>query len=82
MSVYMNNGYYPIKLLKSGFVANVKWRKEPGFGIASQISVVKLKDTITYNSRLLHGKLWITWRLERSSMLSQSRDIFIILRQV
>ena len=55
MSVYMNNGYYPIKLLKSGFVANVKWRKEPGFGIASQISVVKLKDTITYNSRLLHG---------------------------
>ena len=33
MSIYMNNFYFPIKLLKSGFVAKVKWPQEPGFGM-------------------------------------------------
>ena len=31
MSICMKNVYCPLKLLKSGFVANVKWREEPGF---------------------------------------------------
>ena len=30
MSVCMKNIYFPIKLLKSRIMANVKWRKEPG----------------------------------------------------
>ena len=37
MSVCMKKFYFPIKLLKIGFVANVKWREEPGFGLLHQI---------------------------------------------
>ena len=37
MSVGMNNFYFPIKLLKNGFVANVKCRAEPSFGMLYQI---------------------------------------------
>ena len=34
MSICMKKNYYfPIKLLKSGFVANVKYGEEPGFGM-------------------------------------------------
>ena len=33
MSIRIKNFYFPIKLLKSGFLANVKWREEPGFGM-------------------------------------------------
>ena len=33
MSFCMQSFYFSIKLLKSGFVANVKWREEPGFGM-------------------------------------------------
>ena len=38
MSICMKNFYFSIKLLKKGFVANAKWRKEPGFGILHHIS--------------------------------------------
>ena len=33
MSICMKNVCISIKLLKSGFVANVKWREEPGIGM-------------------------------------------------
>ena len=32
MSICMKHFYFPIKLLKSGFVANVKQRGEPSIG--------------------------------------------------
>ena len=34
MSICIKEFYFPIKLLKSGFMANVKQREEPGFGMA------------------------------------------------
>ena len=37
MSIFVKNNYFAIKLLERGFVANVKWREEPGFGIFQQI---------------------------------------------
>ena len=33
----MKKFYFTIKLLKRGFVANAKWRKEPGFGMLHHI---------------------------------------------
>ena len=33
MSICMKVFCLPIKLFKRGFVANVKWREEPGFGM-------------------------------------------------
>ena len=34
MSIWMKNFYFPIKLLKSGFLKNVKkLRADPGFGM-------------------------------------------------
>ena len=33
MSTCMKKFYFHMKFLKSGFVANVKWREEPGFGL-------------------------------------------------
>ena len=48
----MKKFYFTIKLLKRGFVANAKWRKEPGFGMLHhklQITSkqVKVSDLIT-----------------------------------
>ena len=36
MSVFMKN-FYPIKLFKSGFVLNVRWLEEHGFGMLHHI---------------------------------------------
>ena len=35
--ICLNNFHLPIKLLKSGFVANVKWREEPDLGMLHHI---------------------------------------------
>ena len=37
MSICMKNFYFPMKLFKSGFVANVNKREEPGFGMLHHI---------------------------------------------
>ena len=40
----MKKFYFTIKLLKRGFVANAKWRKEPGFGMLHHISFHPCSD--------------------------------------
>ena len=37
MLICMNKFYFTITMLKSGFVANVKKRREPGFGMLHHI---------------------------------------------
>ena len=43
----MKNFYFPLKLLKSGFMANVRWREEPGFGMLHHIIYVDETKEIT-----------------------------------
>ena len=37
MSICVKNSHFSIKLLKSGFMANVEWREEPVFGMLYHI---------------------------------------------
>ena len=40
----MENVYFPRILLKSGIVANVEWREEPGFGMLISHLFVKFTE--------------------------------------
>ena len=49
MSMYMKNISFPPKLIKSGFMANVKGWKEPGFGM--------LPHTFFEEPNLIHNRI-------------------------
>ena len=49
MSICMKNFNFSIKLLKNLFVANVKWREEPGFGMLHHIYGMEPTQQFSFN---------------------------------